>query len=340
MTTIRDVARAAGVSTATVSHVINSTRFVSDEVVTDVQRAMEALGYHPNVLARGLRSGHTRTIGLLLPDNSNLFFAEVSRIIEDVSFKNGYSLIICNTDANLVKEKSYLETLVAKRVDGILFISVGGSALNIQGVTQEKIPIVIVDREIEGLDADTVLADNQLGGYLATRYLVQLGHRRIACISGPSEMAPSQQRLVGYRKALEEAGIAFEDNLIVRGDFRYQSGERGMRTLMQVDPRPTAVFVCNDMMALGVIKAAHNLAIKIPEEFSVVGFDDIPLTEAVSPSLTSVSQPYTEMATAATELLLKRLAGLKRKGTIKECERIVFKPTLTVRESCASPREV
>jgi len=185
-----------------------------------------------------------------------------------------------------------------------------------------------------------VLADNQMGGYLATRYLVQLGHRRIACITGPSETAPSMQRLVGYRRALEEASIPFEDKLIVRGDFRYQSGELGMRTLLQVDPRPTAVFVCNDMMALGVIKVAHNLGIKIPEDFSVVGFDDIPLTEAVSPSLTSVSQPYAKMATAATELLLKRLAGLKRKGIAKEYERIVFEPTLSVRESCAPPKEL
>ena len=339
MTTIRDVAQAAGVSITTVSHVINGTRYVSDEVAGQVRRAMDELGYRPNVVARSLRSGKTRTIGLLLPDSSNLFFAEVSRVIEDVSFQNGYSLIICNTDDNPIKEKSYLDTLLEKQVDGILFISASSTSLNIQGIAQNGPPVVVVDREFDGLQADTVLVDNQLGGYLAARHLIQLGHRRIACISGPSERNPSADRLTGFRKAMGEAGLVVDENLFLRGDFRYQSGERCMHELVGLGRPFSAIFVCNDMMAIGAVKAAHNLKINIPRDLSIIGFDDIPLAEAISPSLTTIAQPYAEMATTATQLLLKRLDESRQRQPHSPVERVVLQPGLLVRESCAPPQE-
>ncbi len=338
MTTIRDVAHAAGVSITTVSHVINGTRFVSEEVVAQVRQAMDDLGYRPNVLARSLRSGKTRTIGLMLPDSSNLFFAEVSRVIEDVSFQNGYSLIICNTDDNPLKEKSYLNTLIEKQVDGILFISASSTSLNIQSIAQSGPPVVVVDREFDDLQADTVLVDNQLGGYLAGRHLIQLGHRHVACISGPSDLNPSADRLIGFRKAFSQAGISVDERLFLRGDFRYQSGERCLHELLDLHLPFTAIFVCNDMMAIGAIKAAHNLKINIPGDISIIGFDDIPLAEAISPSLTTIAQPYTEMATAATQLLLQRLQESRQHQKPGLPQRIVLQPGLLVRESCAPPR--
>lgn len=333
MTTIRDVAQAAGVSITTVSHVINGTRFVSDQVAADVRRAMLELGYRPNVLARGLRSGKTRTIGLIIPDNSNLFFAEVSRVIENVSFQNGYSLIICNSDDNLVKEKSYLDTLVEKQVDGIIFISAGSYSKDIEKLVQSRTPVVVVDRDFEGLPADTVLVDNQLGGYLATQYLIQLGHRHIACISGPSEVNPSADRLIGFRKALREAGLLIEEELILRGDFHYQSGERCMHQLLELNRPFSAIFVCNDMMAIGALKAAHNRNLRVPQDISIIGFDDIPIAEAISPALTTIAQPYDEMATTATNLLLEKLS--QPQGNQKnKFERIVLQPHLVIRETC------
>lgn len=338
MTTIRDVAQAAGVSITTVSHVINGTRYVSEEVAADVRRALLELGYRPNVVARSLRSGKTRTIGLLLPDNSNLFFAEMSRVIEDVSYQNGYSLIICNTDDNLDKERSYLDTLVQKQVDGMIFISAGGSSHNIQALQKNHTHLVVVDREFEGAQADTVLVDNQMGGYMAARHLIQLGHKQIACITGPSQMNPSADRLNGFRKALSEAGLPVDEALILRGDYRYQSGERCMHELHLLGRPFSAIFVCNDMMAIGAIKAAHNLNLNIPHDISIIGFDNIPLAEAISPSLTTIAQPIAEVATVATHLLLEKMTSSHFQFN-GQFQRIVLQPSLLVRESCASPTE-
>src|SRR5512142_849454 len=186
MATIKDVARQADVSLATVSHVINHTRFVSDELRTRVLSAMVALNYRPNAAARSLRSGETRTIGLIVPDNSNPFFAEIARIIEDIGFDNGYSVILCNSDGNIQKEKSYIQLLISKRVDGVIFIASQGTSAAISDLADQRIPIVIADREIPHPDVDVVMVDNEQGGYQATQYLLSLGHRRIGCICGPS----------------------------------------------------------------------------------------------------------------------------------------------------------
>ncbi len=330
-TTIRDVAVAAGVSITTVSHVVNETRYVSDELRQRVLRAMDELGYQPNVLARGLRSGQTKTIGLVVPDMSNLFFAEVSRAIEDMVFNKGYSLIICNSDDNPEKQKAYFGVLVAKQVEGIIFISTHSSEDFFERVENTRIPIVFADREVPSTLADVVLVDNECGGYLATSYLIGLGHKRIACITGPSGVTPSADRVNGYRRALQEAGLPYLQEYVIPGDFHYHSGEKAMLRLLDLNPRPDAVFVSNDMMAFGCIRAIRSCNLRLPDDISLVGFDDIILAQASSPALTSVAQPIEAMAQQIIELLFLRM---QENPPTTERKRIILKPELVIRDSC------
>ena len=339
MPTIKDVADFAQVSITTVSHVINGTRFVSDELRARVEEAMTALHFQPNGLARSLRMGQTKTIGLIVPDNSNLYFAEIARIIEDFGYQTGYSVILCNTDDDLEKETSYLDVLVNKKVDGVIFISAGGSGENLQKLRRQNIPIVIADREFPDIAADLVLLDNQTGGYLATRYLIGLGHHRIACISGSSLLTPSAQRVDGYRQAMQEAGLEIAPNTIISGDFRFQSGETCMDQLLDsAVERPTAVFVCNDMMAFGAIRSVRKHGLQLPADMSIVGFDNILLAQAFSPALTTVAQPIQEMAEIAVSLLVQQMQRKADPKPIPEYQHIVLTPVLIERDSCSAPR--
>jgi LacI family transcriptional regulator len=339
MTNIKDVAEKAGVSITTVSHVINKTRYVSDDLCSRVYDAMETLNYRPNTLARSLRSGRSRTIGLVIPDISNLFFAEISRKIEDKGFEYGYSVILCNTDDDREKEKRYIDVLLEKQVDGIIFISAGTEKQNIFKQLEMDIPIVVADRDIPSLTSDVVLIDNHEGGYDATHYLITLNHKRIACITGPSLTTPSALRVEGYKHALKDAGIPIDESLIRQGDFRYESGEICMRDLLNNPEPPTAVFVCNDMMALGAIRAIQEYGKKIPEQISLVGFDNIPLSKTAYPALTTMAQPIGDMAEMAVDLLVDRIQikqKLKRNHEIEpDFKRMVLKAHLIERESCS-----
>jgi len=338
MTNIKDVAKRANVSITTVSHIINQTRYVSDELTERVNKAMEELDYHPNSLARGLRSGKTKTIGLVIPDISNQFFAEISRKIEDKGFEHGYSVILCNTDDNPQKEKTYIDVLIAKKVEGIIFISTVVESNNLQKTLEFNIPIIVVDRDIKDINSDIVLVDNNVGGYEATRYLIQLGHRRIACIEGPSPITPSSQRVGGYRKALQEARIPVDEDLIIAGDFRYESGNKAMRYLLNLSQPPTAVFACNDMMALGAIQAVNDHGLRIPDDISVIGFDNIPFSQTVYPTLTTMAQPIYEMAGLAVDLLIDRikLQRQRNRGEVQKpgFKRIILETKLVKRNSC------
>lgn len=331
MATIKDVAQRADVSITTVSHTINGTRRVSDGLRERVLKAMRELDYRPNVLARSLRVGQTQTIGLVIPDSSNLFFAEMARAIEDIGYQHGYSVILCNSDGNTEKQRRYIQTLVDKQVDGIIFISSGDSGEDLQYLLDNRIEIVVVDRDVPGVQTDIVLVDNELAGYQATRYLIDLGHRRIALILGPSNLTPSAHRADGFRRALLEAGLAPNPQYEVPGDFQIEGGEKAALRLLSLTPHPTAVFVCNDMMAIGVIRATRCLGLRLPEDLSVVGFDDIALARATYPALTTMAQPVSEMARIATGLLLDRLSGLI---SGEPRQRIMLPAQLIVRDSC------
>ncbi len=314
----------------TVSHVLNETRFVSEELRCRVLRAIEELNYQPSGVARSLRRKRTHTIGMIIPDNTNPFFAEVARGIEDASFELGYNVILCNSDGNLEKEMDYLGLLIEKRVDGLVFVSAGSNPAAIEMLSAQKIVGVIVDREISGLAMDSVLTDNKRGGYQATRYLLDLGHRRIACITGPSQLTPSAERVTGYRDALQEAGIPVDENLILAGDFQSQSGYQGMHTLLRLSPPPTAVFVCNDLMAIGALCAAHEAGLHVPQQLSIIGFDDIALASFTTPRLTTIAQPKYEMGLMAAEMLVERI-----KNKELPPRRRLLATELIVRDSCA-----
>jgi LacI family transcriptional regulator len=333
MATIRDVANLAGVSSTTVSHVVNKTRFVSEDVRLRVLAAMEELEYRPNALAQSLRSGYTHTIALLLPDSANPFFAELGRAIEMEAFKAGYNLILCNTEADFEKEDVYIDVLMKKQVDGVVFCSVGSRADSFHTLSNSKLPVVVLDRELPGIEMDTVVCDNRQGGYLATRHLLELGHRRIGCIAGPSQVTPSAQRVTGYRAALEEAGVLFDEGLVIRGDFHPEMGLLATRRLLKLKKAPTAIFSCNDMMALGILRAAAEFGASVPGDLSVVGFDDIELASYAIPSLSTICQPKVEMSSTVVKLLLERIANMKLTA-----RRIVLPVSIIVRQSTTGIR--
>ncbi|HSL31687.1 MAG TPA: LacI family DNA-binding transcriptional regulator [Anaerolineales bacterium] len=328
MATIREVAESAGVSYATVSHVINNTRVVSQETRERVLAAMSALNYRPNALARSLRQGKTNTMGLVLPDSANPFFAEISRSIEDEAFKKGYSVFLCNTELDLERELFYVDVLSKKQVDGIIFVAAGDQADSLDYLVHRNLPVVMIDRDVPNVDVDAVLTDHQLGGFLATRHLLELGHTRIACIAGPSSITPSAERIIGYRNALEQAGLAYDENLVLRGDYHAQSGLEITHAILQMKPRPTAIFALNDLMALGALRAAAEAGCSVPGDLAIVGYDDLELAHFTNPPLTTIAQPKKEIGAQAVRLLIDRMSQKSSPP-----RRLVLPPELIIRRS-------
>lgn len=331
MATIKQVAAYAGVSSATVSHVINGTRYVSDTVREQVQRAMKELGYRPNALASSLRSGHTLTLGLILPDSANPFFAEVGHSIEIAAFEAGYSVILCNTENDFEKEALYMDVLTKKQVDGVIFVTTGERSDSLKNLVEMEIPTVVMDRDFPGLELDVVLADNLQGGYLATQHLISLGHKRIGCIAGPSSLTPSSRRIAGYKQALQEANLVLEPGLIMSGDFHPESGWEVGRAMLSQRDAPTAIFACNDLMAIGVLRAATELGLRVPDGLALVGYDDIELASYTNPPLTTIKQPKVEMGLATLNFLLGRI-----KDKQSAPQRALLPVSLVIRGSCGA----
>ena len=328
MATIREVAESARVSYATVSHVINNTRLVSQETRERVLEAMAALNYRPNALARSLRQGKSNTIGLVLPDSANPFFAEISRSIEDEAFKKGFSVFLCNTELDTQRELLYVDVLSKNQVDGIIFVATGDQADSLDFLLRQNMPVVMIDRDVPNVEVDAVLTDNQLGGFLATHHLTELGHKHIACIAGPSSITPSAERIVGYRRALEEAGLTYDENLVLRGDYHAQSGMEITHSILRMNPRPTAIFTLNDLMALGALRAAAEASYSVPRDLAVVGYDNLELARFTNPPLTTISQPKKEIGAQAVNLLVHRISQKSRPPS-----RLVLAPELIIRRS-------
>jgi LacI family transcriptional regulator len=335
MVTIRDVAARAGVSPTTVSHVINDTRPVSAELRSRVEAAMAELGFQPNALARSLRRKRTHTLGLIVPDSANPFFAEVGRGIEDTSFAAGYSVILCNSDGDPARELLYMDLLVQKQVDGVLLVPTGDQAKLAGALRTRNIPVVVIDRDVPDVPIDRVHIDNVAGGYLATRHLLELGHRRIGYIGGPPHLSPVPDRSAGYRHALQKAGLPIDEQLIVDGNFRDVGGYNGAQALFALPDPPTAIFAGNDLMAIGALAAARDAGIAVPTDLSIVGFDDIHLAGYINPPLTTIAQPKYELGVIAAELLLARLAEPDLPP-----QRRLLQAQLIVRQSTAACRTV
>ncbi|MEO6972888.1 MAG: LacI family DNA-binding transcriptional regulator [Rhodoferax sp.] len=329
MSTIKDVALRAGVSVTTVSHVVNGTRHVSAASRERVEQAIRALAYVPSAVARSLKSNTTRTLGMLIPNSSNPYFAEIVRVVEDRCFGAGYTLILCNTDDEPRRQGIYLKVLAERRIDGLVVVSTGDDDSLPTMLARLNIPIVLLDREIPEQACDLVETAHMQGGLLGTRHLVSLGHQRIACIGGPAGLVPSEQRIAGWRMGLAEAGLDVDaDKLLWHGGFTSQGGYEALHAILRTQPLPTAVFVCNDLMAIGALRAAHESAMQVPGALSIVGFDDIELSGFTSPPLTTVAQPKQRMGALAVDMLLERIEG-RRSDTRK----VVLQPELRVRAS-------
>jgi LacI family transcriptional regulator len=329
--TMKDIAAVAGVSTATVSYVINGSRRVSPELSARVQRAVRELGYTPNAVAQSLRHARTRSIGLLVPDNSNPFFAELAKGVEDEAFERGYSVLLCNSNSSHEREARYLELLLAKQIDGLLYSPTTGSISDVAPFLARQVPVVTFYRDPGVLPVDAVRVDNARMGYVATSHLLELGHRRIAFIE-PAADGASSQRVLGYREALRQAGILEDPALIVRGDNRFEGGGAAVRELLATGVAFTGLVAANDATALGAMGTLQHAGLGIPADISIVGIDDIRQASFWTPSLTTVSQPKYEAGQQALAFLVERIEGDKTPP-----RRIVLETHLVVRASTAPP---
>jgi LacI family transcriptional regulator len=329
--TMRQIAARARVSVGTVSHVINNSAGVREGVRKRVLDAIERLGYQPSLLARGLRRNQTTILGVIIPDISNPFFPLVVRGVEDIAYQNSYRLMLCNTDNDAHKEQVYFDELRAYRMAGLIVIPSADSRL-VQMASGGEIPVICLDRCPEAWKGDTVSVDNEEGAYQAVRYLLELGHRRVATITGQLHVTSAVERLKGFKRALREAGISIAPEYVQEGRFDRLSGyEKGMM-LLQFSPRPTAIFAANDLVALGVLAALRELGLRCPEDVSLVGFDDQEMASFTNPALTTVAQPAYQMGARAAALLFERLHGEEVPR-----QQIVMKATLRVRDSAAEP---
>jgi len=326
--TIYDVAKEAGVSIATVSNAINGKGKVSKKRREQIFKIMEKLNYQPSVIASALMGKKTYTLGLLIPDISNPFFADIARAIEDEAHAAGYSVVICSTDNKDERVERYIALLEQKRVDGMII----GTGVEDSGILERlqarSIPFVLISRESAALAADTVVADDYVGGMLAARHLAELGHRRLAILAENLKVSSSRERIRGFKLGLEEMNVPFDDGDVVTCEFMIEEGRRGALELLGRPVRPTALFCCNDVLAIGAMQAAKQLGLRVPEQLSIVGFDDTILATVTDPPLTTVTQPIASMGKQAFKLLIENAVHAEY---VKQ--RIVLRPELTVRHS-------
>lgn len=304
--TIYDVAREAGVSMATVSRVVNNNPNVKPQTRKKVFEAIERLGYRPNAVARGLASKKTTTVGVVIPDISNAIFAEVARGIEDIANMYHYNIILCNADKRKEKEIRVINTLLEKQVDGLLFMGGVVTDEHLQAFQTSTVPIVLCGTTVEGNTMAAVDIDHEQAARDAVKLLLDKGHRRIGMISGTLQDPNNGfSRYNGYKHALEEAGVAFDESLVRIGNYRYESGIEAMKYFLDLPTRPTAIFSATDEMAIGAIHAAQDAGLAIPEDISVISVDNSRMASMVRPLLTTVAQPMYDIGAVSMRLLTK-----------------------------------
>ncbi len=332
MATMKDIARLAGVSTSTVSHVINKSRFVSDEIAERVNNAAQQLNYAPSALARSLKMNRTKTIGMLVTTSTNPFFGEVVKGVERSCYHQGYNLILCNTEGDNQRMKASINTLLQKRVDGLLLMcsTLEGERLDVFD-RYPDIPIVVMDWGPILFASDKIQDNSLQGGYMAAKHLIESGHKEIGCITGPLIRHQAQMRYEGYKRALAEAGIAINPDWIVESDFECEGGYQAFEKLYERGKLPSALFVSNDMMAMGVIQAASQRGLRVPDDLSLIGYDDVHIAKFMTPALTTIHQPKYRLGKAAVDTLLYRLENPDTTAQVVQLE-----PTLVVRSSVCS----
>ncbi|UJF17632.1 substrate-binding domain-containing protein [Vibrio sp. SS-MA-C1-2] len=326
MATMKDVAKLAKVSTSTVSHVFNKTRYVSDEIAQKVMDAVKELNYTPSALARSLKVNHTKTIGMLVTTSTNPFYGEVLKGVENRCYQQGYNLILCNTEGDVERLSASLDILLQKKVDGLLLMC-NDYGLNLFS-QHAVVPTVMMDWSSSNFPCDKIKDNSHAGGYLAGRYLIEKGHREIGCITGRLNRSTSQQRLSGLEQALSESGLDLNRQWLVEGDFECEGGYNAFNQLYQQGQLPSALFVFNDMMAMGVINAASKLGISIPDDLSLIGYDDVKLASYITPSLTTIHQPKYRLGEQAIDMLLNKINQPDSEELMVQLE-----PTLVERDS-------
>ncbi|MBN1535496.1 MAG: LacI family DNA-binding transcriptional regulator [Anaerolineales bacterium] len=332
MTTIKDVAQLANVSIATVSHVLNGTRFVSKEVQLRIMNAMETLNYQPSAVARGLRTKKTNTMAIIIPDITNPFFADFTRGFQDVVDQKGFLVLVCNSDRILTREIRFLEMIWQQRVDGVVLNPAMVKVEDLSRLVKARISVVLIGSQIDNPDFNVVMIDNVKGGFDATQHLIDLGHRKIGLVCGLLNTTSGGLRYQGYLKALEENGIPFQDDLTAEGPITYEGGYQCTRQLLSKNELPTAVFATSDVMALGAKTAIEDVGLQIPGDISLIGFDDIPEVSRTRPRLSTIAQPKYGMGQEAAIILLEQIEN-KQTNTRK---RVVMTHKVIARESTAA----
>ncbi|OQY22823.1 MAG: hypothetical protein B6I34_05345 [Anaerolineaceae bacterium 4572_32.1] len=329
---IKDIAKAAGVSHSTVSRALGDSPLVKAETAARVQRLAQEMGYSPDAIARSLVTQQTRTVGVVVTTITDPFVAEVVQGVEDAAQENDYSVILASSAAEPERELAAVEMLRAKRVDSLIVTSSRVGALYLDHLERIGVPVVLVNNHNRqsGRYTFSVSVDNQHGGHLATEHLIKRGHRRIGYVAGPANHSDDAERMAGYCQALDEAGILFDPTLVVSGNGRLDGGERTLRTLAGLAEPVTAVFCYNDMTAIGLLSAARRAGISVPENLAVVGFDDIPLAAHVYPPLTSIAQPQRDMGRQAMNMALALMVADDATAPFSD---VVVKGRLVVRET-------
>jgi len=329
--TMIDVARTAGVSIATVSAFLNGTSNVSPELKQRIESAIASIGYERNAIARSLKTGATRTIGLTVADIRNPFFTDVVATIQNVLNRAGYAVMLCSSDEDTTKQDEQIKLLLDRAVDGLIIAPAGDDDVMRRLLRSTRKPVVLIDRMIDGLGADAVLLDNREAVACAIAYMIGLGHFRIGYISGSAGAMTGRDRLDGYRAALAESGIEADPTLIRQGNFREADGYRAAMQLMTLPLPPTALFSANNLMVIGAMKAISDLGLNCPTDVSVASMDDFAWADVFSPKLTTVAQPVEAIGEQAARLLLDRLAGSAPIGP----QVLTLRGKLIVRNSCA-----
>lgn len=332
MVNIKEVAKRANTSIATVSRVINNSSNVKEETRQKVLKAIKELNYQP--LTRQSVVRENQFIGLVVPDVSNPFFGKMARGLADAAGKFGYSIILCNIDGICGGEDDYLLDLIENRVDGVIYASSHRIREVIKRAKQKKVPLVMLDREIKYTDVNTVTIDNNYGAFLATEHLISLGHKKIAFIGGPKNFQISEQRRIGYEKALEKYGLSYDEELVYAGIFTMESGFKAMKRLLEDKKNFSALIAANDLMAIGAINCLSQHGISVPDDVSVVGFDDISIASTMEPKLTTVAYPIERISERSLELLMKQISNEDVSP-----EKITLFPKLAVRGSTKSLKE-